>query len=79
MDVGLFGSLENRASAKEKQGCVSKSGGFPVVFERIVFFGRPLRRASGHYPKIVEKQMENQRFCSWLQHVLPSWNRLFST
>jgi len=32
MDVGLFGSLENRAPTKEKQGCVSKTIGFHRVF-----------------------------------------------
>ena len=32
MDVGLFGSFENRAPTKEKQGCVSKTTGFPNGF-----------------------------------------------
>ena len=34
MDVGLFGSLEDRAPTKEKQGCVSKTIGFLNGFRK---------------------------------------------
>ncbi len=37
--------LENRAPTREKQGCVSKSTGFPEGFYIERFLRHPLRRA----------------------------------